>query len=118
VPVQRSLLPAGLILATAFADGLGAHGFAYYVLLAAVVATALAALDAFGNLVELAGSAAGLRLARWEAFCSGSALVLALVAAAVRSGSSPPPIGTSALVACLAIITLQGLVALPRTVRL
>jgi hypothetical protein len=103
---------------TALADAAGAHGLAYYVLLAAVAVTAIAALETFGNLVELAGTAGGLRLARWEAACSGCALALALVASAVRSGGSVPPVGTSALLACLGVFTVQGLLALPREVRL
>jgi hypothetical protein len=117
VDVRRSLLPAGLVLATAAADAAGAHGVAYYVLLAAVVATAIAALETFGNLVELTGAASGLRLARWEAVCSACGLVLALVSAAVRSGGTVPPVGMSALVGCLAAFTVQGLVALPREIR-
>lgn len=114
--VRRSLLPAGLVLATALVDAVGAHGLAYYLLLAAVVATAIAALESFGTLVELSGSD-GLRLARWEAACLGCALALALVAAAVRSGSSVPPVGTSALLACLAVFALQSLLVLPRAIR-
>ncbi len=110
--MRRSLIPAGLVLVTALTDAAGAHGLAYYVLLAAVVATAIAALETFGNLVELAGSAAGVRLARWEATCSGFALTLALIASAVRSGGSVPPVGTSALLACLAVCTMQGLLSL------
>jgi hypothetical protein len=116
VLVRRSLLPAGLVLSTALVDAVGAHGLAYYVLLAAVVATAIAALESFGDLVEPSGSH-GLRLARWEAVCSACALALALVAAAVRSGSSVPPVGTSALLACLAVFALQGVLVLPRAIR-
>src|SRR5207248_7736195 len=54
--MARRVLPVGLVVAAAAADGAGVHGFAFYLLLAAVPAAAVAALDAFGELLDDAGS--------------------------------------------------------------
>ena len=98
-----------LLLAAIVADALGAHGAAFYLLLAAVVVTAHAALQAYGRLVELPGSAASLGPARLHATLGVLALVLVLIAAAVHADGAVPPVGVAAAVASLA---LQGAVRL------
>ena len=44
----RRAIPVGLVVAAAAADGAGAHGLAFYALLLAVPAAAVAALETFG----------------------------------------------------------------------
>ena len=101
-----------LLLAAIGADTLGAEGVAFYLLLAAVVVTAHAALEAYGRLVELPGSAPTLAAARLNAALGVPALALVLVAAAVHAHGTVPPVGTSAAVASLALLGLQGVVRL------
>ena len=108
------LLPLALVVAAAIADGRGAHEAAFYLLVAAVPAAAISALSAFGELVELPGRARGEVAARANALLSALALVSVLVGAAARGQATEgvPPVGTSALVACLALFVAQALVAL------
>lgn len=101
-----------MLLAAIGADALGAHGAAFYLLLAAVVVTAHAALQAYGRLVELPGSAPTVGAARLHAALGVLALALVLVAAAVHADGAVPPVGISAAVASLALLGLQGAVKL------
>lgn len=107
-----------LLLAAVASDRLEAHGLTFYLLLGALVATAQAALVAYGRLVELPGSAPALPAVRLQAALGLLALVLVVVAAAVRApvlgDGSVPPVGLSALVASLALLLLQSSVALFR----
>lgn len=101
-----------LLLAAIGADALDAQSAAFYLLLAAVVVTAHAALDAYGHLVELPGAAPTLTAARLNAALGVLALSLVLVAAAVHADGAVPPVGISAAVASLALLGLQGAVRL------
>jgi hypothetical protein len=105
-----------VLLAAAAVDRLGAHELAFYLLLAAVVVTAHAALDAYGRLVELPGRAPELGAMRLQAGLGFCALVLVVVAAAVRApvlgDGSVPALGLSALVASLLLLATQGAVRL------
>lgn len=78
--------------------------------------TAHAALQAYGRLVELPGSAESLAYARLQSALGALALVLVLVAAAVRSPAVPdgvvPALGLSALVGSLALLVLATAVRL------
>ena len=114
VGVRRELraMAVLLLLAAIGADTLGAHGAAFYLLLAAVVVTAHAALQAYGRLVELPGSAPALGAARFNAVLGLLALSLVLVAAAVHAGGAVPPVGISAAIGSLALLGLQSAVKL------
>ena|SRR5438105_3065859 len=105
--MARRILPVGLVVAAAAADGAGVHGFAFYLLLAAVPAAAVAALDAFGELLEGAGS-------RLLAVLWGVVLALTVAGATVRAPviaqGTVPALARSALVVCLAIFCVQALV--------
>jgi hypothetical protein len=106
--VPGRLLPAGLVLAAAVADGVGRHDVAFYLLLAAVPAAAGAALAAYGELVVARGA-----LVRSHVVLSGMTLLFAVLAAAVRAGAAqPPPVAFTALGACVTVVALQGLLAL------
>jgi hypothetical protein len=98
----------------AAADGAGAHALAFYALLAAVPATAVAALDAFGELLE--GDRTHLHAALWAL-----ALALIVAGAAVRAPAvaegAVPALARSSLLACLAIFCVQALAALGRELR-
>jgi hypothetical protein len=112
--MARRGVPVALVLTAAAADGLGAHGLAFYALLAAVPAAAVAALDAFGDSLAEAGN--GLHALLW-------AIVLALTVtgAAVRAPllaqGTVPALGRSAVVACLAIFCLQAVLGLVTELR-
>ncbi|MGB2875484.1 MAG: hypothetical protein WBB76_08425 [Gaiellaceae bacterium] len=102
-------LPVALVIAAAAADGARVHGLAFYALLAAVPAAAIAALDAFGHLLE--GTAGRLPVALWSAVL-GLTVVGAAVRAPMLSEGAVPTLGRTAVVACLALFCLQALVAL------
>ena len=107
----RRALPALLVLAAALADARGAHGLAFDALLAAVPFTAVAGLVAFGTYLERrADSVGGLQALLWVL-----ALCLVVLSCAVRSPATEagvvPPLGASALMACLAVFVLKAVVA-------
>ena len=101
-----------LVLGAALADAAGEHSLAYYALVAAVPAVALAALSGLGDVLD--GTAAQPH-DRGIALLSGAALPFVLLATAVRAPlleSGPPPvIAITAVVGALAIFAVQALVA-------
>jgi hypothetical protein len=106
--MTRRAVPVGLVIAAAAADGAGVHGLAFYALLLAVPAAAVAALEAFGNVLD--GGNEHLHALLWT-------IVLALVvvgsaarAPAITEGVVPTA-AHSALLACLAVFCVQALVA-------
>ncbi len=120
--MRLRLLTVGLVLCTALADAAAAHELAYYALVAAVPLGALAALGAFGDVLD--GSAAE-PLDRVVAGLSAVAVPFLVLGAAVRvpllGGSPPPTIGATCVLVCLAFFALQALlaatVAVPRGLR-
>jgi uncharacterized membrane protein YkvI len=106
--VPRCLFAVALVLVAVGADTQGAHAFAFYVVLAAIPATAVAALSCFGDLVE--GSADGEAGALYVGL-TGLALALLVIGSAARSSTlghaSVPALGVSAVVAALALLVLH-----------
>ena len=102
------LLPIALVIAAAVADGAGSHGLAFYALLAAVPTAAVAALEAFGGVLE--GSQERVHALLWAVV-----LVLTVAGAAARAPAlaegSVPAVGRSAVAACLAIFCIQAVAA-------
>lgn len=106
----RRALPAVLVVAAALADGRGDHGLAFDALLAAIPFAAVAALVGFGTYLEdRARPLAGLQALLW-----GLALVFLVTSCAARSPATHthtlPPLGASALAACLGVLALKVLV--------
>jgi hypothetical protein len=108
--VRLRLATFGLAVGALCADAIGAHGAAYYVLVTAVPVGALAALAGLGAVLD---SSAAAPVDRALSLLSAVALPFLLLAAAVRAplveGAAPPAISVTALVCCLAIFALQGL---------
>jgi hypothetical protein len=109
--VGRRALPGILAVAAALADARGSHGLAFDLLLAAIPFAAVAALISFGAYLEdRASSAPGLQALLWTL-----ALALLVVSCAARSPESStdtlPPLGWSALVACLGVFAVKLVVA-------
>jgi hypothetical protein len=107
----RRVLPALLALAAALADGRGAHALAFDALLGAIPFAAVAALEAFGTYLEDRENAVGgLQALLWTL-----ALGLLVLSCAARSPSTQmttlPPLGWSALVACLGVFAIKLTVA-------
>ena len=106
--MRRSAISAGLVLGSVLAAGTGARAAALYLVLAAIVAVALAALSFFGELVE--GSADAEAGAIYVGFTT-LALVLLVLGAAVRSNTladqAVPALGLSTLVGALALLGVQ-----------
>ncbi len=115
----RRALPALLAVVAAVADARGAHGLAFDALFAAIPFTAVTALVCFGEHLEhRAGSLSGLQSLLW-----GLSLALLVLSCAARSPATQthtlPPLGASALIACLAVFGLKlALTGLPYLRRL
>ena len=112
--MTRRAVPVGLVIAAAAADGAGVHGFAFYALLLAVPAAAVAALEAFGRVLD--GESEHLHALLWT-------IVLALVvvgsaarAPAVAEGVVPVA-ARSALLGCLAVFCVQAVVSATQELR-
>lgn len=109
--VGRRSLPALLALVAAVADTRGAHGLAFDALLAAIPFSAVCALVSFGGYLEEREYAVGaLQALLWT-----MATALLVLSCAVRSPAiqmhTLPPLGASALVACLAVFALKACLA-------
>jgi hypothetical protein len=109
--VTRRVLPAALVVLAAYADARGAHGLAFDALLAAIPFAAVASLVGFGSYIEKRDDAVtGL-----QALLSACAVAFLVLSCAARSPAtqahSLPPLGRSALLGCLAVLFLQGIVA-------
>jgi hypothetical protein len=106
--MARRAIPVGLVIAAAAADGAGAHRLAFYALLLAVPAAAVAALEAFGHVLDQASD--HLHALLWTVV-----LALLVTGAAVRAPEVTegvvPGLARSALVACLAVFCVQAAVS-------
>ena len=108
----RRALAAVLVVAAAFADARGAHGLAFDALLAAIPFAAVSALAGFGDYLERREDAVGgLQALLWTL-----ALALLVVSCAARSPETQthglPPLGASALAACLGVFAIKACVSL------
>ena len=102
------MLTAALILAAALADAAGAHGVAFYALVAAVPFGAAAVLESFGSLLDrLDDAVAALQTLLW-AVC----LVLVLAGCAARTSSLQtaglPRFAATTLSAALVVLALKA----------
>jgi len=102
------VLTAALVLLAAVADATASPQLAFYALLAAVPAAAACGLAVFDELLEDRGQAL-------QALVWALVLTLVVVGAAARSPALlegvVPALGASALAACLALLSLEGLLA-------
>jgi hypothetical protein len=112
--MARRAIPVGLVIAAAAADGAGAHGLAFYALLLAVPAAAVAALDAFGHVLD--GAQDHLHALLWTIVLAFVVVGAAVRAPAVTEGPVPA-LARSALLACLAVFCVQAMVALATELR-
>jgi hypothetical protein len=106
-----------LAVVAAVADARGAHGLAFDALLAAVPFAAVSALVSFGAYLEMREDAVcGLQALLWTL-----ATTLLVLSCAARSPATEahvlPPLGASALAACLAVFALKLCVAAAPFVR-
>lgn len=111
------MVPAVLAAVAAIADAHGAHGLAFDALLAAVPFAAVSALISFGVYLEAREDAVGgLQALLWTL-----AVALLVLSCAARSPATQthvlPPLGASALAACLAVFALKACVAVAPYVR-
>jgi hypothetical protein len=116
--VRRHLGPVALVVAAGLADAVGRSDLAFYALLVAVPVIAAAALDAYGDVVAIDGPPpADVSL---QALLWGLGLVLVTASAAVRApafDAVAPGIGGATLTASLALVGIQGGVAIARELR-
>ena len=102
-----------LTLGAALADSGGAHQAAYYLLLGAVPAAAVAALASLGDLVEAGRPMDAIALL--QTLLSVLVTVLVVVTTAARStallSQHVPRVAVSALIGCLVLYGIQGALA-------
>jgi hypothetical protein len=107
---QRALT-ACLIVVAALADSAGAHGVAFYALVAAVPCGAAAALTSFGSVLDERDDAIAAMQALLWALC----LLLVLAGCASRASSlqtpSLPTFAASTLSAALVVLAVKGSLA-------
>jgi hypothetical protein len=106
--VGLRVLTAALVLVAAIADAVGSPELSFYALLAAVPIAAACGLAVFGDLLEEDGRIA-------QACLWALVLTLVVVGAATRSPAlaegGVPVVGATALTACLALLSLEGVLA-------
>jgi len=106
--VGLRVLTAALVVVAALSDASGSHELAFYALLAAVPAAAACGLSVFGELLDEPGRAL-------QALVWAMVLTLVVLGAATRSPAvlegAVPAVGATALAACLALLSLEGLLA-------
>jgi hypothetical protein len=106
------LLTAALVVGAVAADAAGEHALAYYALVACVPTAAVAALSALGAILD--GTAAD-PADRATATLAALLLPFLLLATAVRAplvaDGPPPAIGIAAVLCCVGLLAVQGLVA-------
>ncbi|HYZ19550.1 MAG TPA: hypothetical protein VE615_08390 [Gaiellaceae bacterium] len=122
--MARRWLPIGMALLAACLDAAGFHLAAFYIVLAAVPTTAIAALGSLGELLDSRAedrAGPGLYL---QPVLSALAVLLLVSGAAIRApavgDSSLPALAGNALTACLSVLVLEALVAVfaePRPAR-
>ena len=107
-------LPVGLVVAAAAADGVGAHGLAFYALFLAVPAAAAVALEELGGVLERTRDPVHAVL--WTIV-----LALTVVGAAARASDLSrglvPGIARTTLLACLAVFCVQAVLGLAAELR-
>lgn len=110
VAMTMRALTVGLVLLAALADSAGAHSLGYYALVGAVPVAAVAALLAFGDVLD--GTAA-TTIDRGQAVLAALALPFLLVATAVRAphlaGGEVPTLGVTAMAISLTLLATQAL---------
>jgi hypothetical protein len=108
---MRRILPVLLAIAAAYADGRGSHGLAFDALIAAIPFAAVASLEAFGAFLDsLDDAVLGVQAILW-----GLALAMLVLSSAARSPATAagtlPTLGSSALVAALAVFGVKACLA-------
>ena len=102
------VLTAGLVLVAALADAAGSPRLAFYALLAAVPTAAACGLAVFSEVLDEPG-----RLP--QAFVWALVVTLVVIGAAARSPALlegvVPALGATALAGCLALLSLEGVLA-------
>jgi uncharacterized membrane protein len=113
--VTRRALPVLLVLAAAVSDSLARPGWAFYALLTAVPFAAVAALGAFGELLDRSGRAHENPLGVIQTLLWTVALGLIVSATSARAGvldgAPASTFADPALLACVATLAVESLVA-------
>ena len=109
--VSRRAVALALVLAAAAADAAGAHGIAFYALVAAVPASAAAGVSALGRVIDRGDD----EIMLLQALLWGLLLVLLVLGCASRSHSldvaGVPAFARSTLAAALAVVCVKAVLA-------
>jgi hypothetical protein len=114
---RRDLLPVALVLLVVVCDGAGAPSLSFYFLLAAVPAIVVAGLAAVEELLQEGALPQRRAIGRLHAVSLVLVLVSAALRAPLRAEGTVPRAALSAVIACLAVFALQGILALLPAIR-
>jgi len=116
VSVARRAVPAGLVVAAAFADGSGSASAAFYLFLALVAVAAVIALNAYGELVEGPSTGGDETIRRLQALLWAVLLCFAVLGASARAPAlgegAIPHVGSKVVIACLLVLCTEGIAEL------
>ncbi len=111
---RRELLPVALVFLSTVLDAVGAPSLAFYLLLAAVPAIVVAGLAALEEVLQPESLPHRRVVARLHVVTLLLVLIAAALRAPLRAEGSVPRAAISAVIACLVVFAIQGLVgALP-----
>lgn len=109
--VTRRVLPVGLVLVSLAAGAQGQARLAFFLLVAAVPAGAVAALTVLGELLDASPNDPAWTVLQLELLLGAAGLALLVGAAALRGDGGPvPPLSAAALGACVAVFVAQAVV--------
>lgn len=120
--VARRAVPAGLVVAAAFADASGSATTAFYAFLALVPVAAVIALNSYGELVESPpapdedGTHRRLQALLWAVLLAFAVLGAASRAPVLGDGGVPR-VGGTVVIACLLVLCVEGIVELAAQTR-
>ncbi len=118
---RRELLPAALVLLATITDAAHVPSLSFYLLLAAVPAIVVAGLAALEELLQTDAPSHRRTVAMLHVVTLLLVLVAAALRAPLRSEGTVPQAAVSAVIACLVVFAVQGVVgslpALKRTFR-
>ena len=115
--MTRRAVPAGLVVAAAFADASGSASLGFYAFLVLVAVAAVIALTSYGDLVEAPQPAEqDATLRKLQAVLWAVLLGFAVIGTASRGPAlgegAVPRVAATAVIACLLVLCVEGVVEL------
>jgi riboflavin transporter FmnP len=114
---RRELLPVALVLLVTICDAAHVPTLSFYFLLAAVPAIVVAGLRAVEEVLQEGGHPHSRAIAILHAVALALVLAAAALRAPLRAEGTVPQAAVSAVIACLAVFAVQGILTVLPTLR-